>query len=78
VALERGVHGSVEALELARVFADEVRGEHGDSGAHAFGVGGEVGGAEGADFAVADEAGVGFDADEVLSKTVTDLPPDQL
>src|SRR5690349_4589974 len=41
-----------------------MRSELAQTGADAFGIGREVKGAEGADFAVADEAGVGLDADD--------------
>ena len=64
VALEGGVHESVELFEFGGVVADEVGAELLDSGADSGGVGGEVEGAEGADFAVAGDAFVGLDFDD--------------
>src|SRR3954463_5097925 len=64
VALEGGVHAAVEDGGLARVEADEMRGELAQTSADALGIGGEVEGAERADFTVAGQAGVGLDADD--------------
>ena len=64
VALEGAVHLFVEDGQLAGVEADEVGRKLGEAGADTGGVGGQIEGAEGADFAVADEAGVGLDLDD--------------
>ena len=47
-----------------RVFAEQVRAELGDAGAHAVGVGGQVERPERADLAVAGDARVGLDLDD--------------
>ena len=79
MSLERGVHAPVEPLELARILAEQMRPELGEPGAHALGVGRQVERPERTDLAVADEARRrSRRATTVLSKTATDLPPDQL
>ena len=50
--------------ELARIVADQVRRQLAQPGADAVGIGGQVERPERADLAVADEAGVGLDADD--------------
>ena len=70
---------AVQLAELARIFAEQMRPEFAQPGAHAVGVGRQIERPERTDLAVADQAGVGLDARRsVLSKTVTDLPPDHL
>ena len=64
MALEDRVHAAVQALELARVLAEQMRRELAQPRAHALGVGRQVGRPERADLAVADEARVRLDAHE--------------
>jgi hypothetical protein len=64
MTLQRRVHPSIQTLELPRILADQVRREHRDSGADAFGIGRQISGPEGTDFTVADDPSVGLDPDE--------------
>ena len=64
VALEGGIHEVIEFGEFEGIFSDEMRSEFPKTRADALGVSWEVKWSEGADFAVADDAGVGFDAND--------------
>ena len=64
MTLEGGVHSVVEDSDFAGIVTEKVRAEFFDSGADSGGVGGEVEGSEGADFAPAGDAFVGFDFDD--------------
>ena len=64
MALESGVHRAVELHELARIFTEQVRPEFAQTSAHAFRVGRQIERPERTDLAVADETGVGLDADD--------------
>ena len=64
VALQRRVHPAVQALEISGVLAEQVRPEHREARAHAFGIRRQVGGPERTHLAVAGEPGVGLDPHE--------------
>jgi hypothetical protein len=64
MALERGVHRAVQLHELARIFAEQVRPQLAQSGAHPLRIGRQVERPERTNLAVADKAGVGLDADD--------------
>jgi hypothetical protein len=64
MALERGVHAAVQAGDLQRVFADEMRAELGDAGACAGRVGGQVERTERAHLTVAGDSAIGLDGDD--------------
>ena len=59
---ERGVHGAIELRELARVFAEEMRAEFPQAGAHSLGIRGQIERSKRANLTVADKAGVRLDA----------------
>ena len=73
MALQRRVHDAVELAELRRVFADELRREFLQSGAHPRRVRGQVRGTERAHFAVPDQSAVGLDADDGAVEDIDEL-----
>ena len=76
--LEGGVHAAIELRELQRIRAQQVRPQLGDAGPHPVGISRQVERAQRADLAVAGEPASVSTRTTVLSKTVTDLPPDHL
>ena len=60
--LEGRVHPAVQSPQLGRIFADQMRTQLGDSRANAGRVSGKVKWPEGADLAVPDDSGVGFNS----------------
>ena len=62
MALEVLVHDAVDDAELARILAEQMRRQLGQPGAHAVGVGRQIGRAQRTDLAVADQAVIGVDA----------------
>ena len=63
MTFERRVHRAIELQELARVFAEQMRPEFAQTSAHALRIRGQIKRAERAHLAVADQARVGFNAD---------------
>ena len=64
VAAQHRVHVAVERPEVGRVEADQLGADLGDAGAHALGIGRQVGRAERAALGIAGDAGVGLDGDD--------------
>ena len=62
--LECGVHRAVELHELARIFAEQMRPEFSQTGAHAFRIRGQIERPERTDLAVASQSGISLDADD--------------
>lgn len=73
VAFEGGIHEVIEFGEFEGIFSDEMRSEFPKTRADALGVSWKVKWSEGADFAVTDDAGVGFDANDGAVEDINGL-----